>query len=150
VDYAEQYLRLNAHFNADRPNVFYMQGDTSEEGTWKSLAAGNDVDVVFLDASHDFERVWSDLNFAVQHLQPTFIVFDDYAAEEGVRDAVEAGIEKGLMKMIGALGETEGFTVKDGRTIEGAEGVICEVLFEESDESATDEHEYHAEAKAEL
>ena len=88
--------------------------------------SGGRVNVVFLDASHDLDSVWADLNRVLDHIQPRFIVFDDYSAEEGVQKAVNLAIHLKMLEPLAHLGEKD-YPVRDGRTIEGFEGVVCAV-----------------------
>ncbi|CAD7965279.1 unnamed protein product [Amoebophrya sp. A120] len=81
---------------------------------------------VFLDASHDFLSVCRELKgllLSIPKLE--FLVFDDFSAEPlGVQIAVLLFIRKGFLRREKYIGE-ESFRLKDGRRIEGPEGVIC-------------------------
>lgn len=129
LDANPHLLSANHAFNVDRPNILYLKFH-SVESDW-SLFATNTIHVVFLDASHDLVAVISDIENCLRHPTVSLIVFDDYGAETGVRDAVHAFVSRGLLKPVAYLGEKGGskpWRVKDGREISEPEGIACEVV----------------------
>ena len=86
------------------------------------------VDVVHIDAGHSYEEVIYDINrFANKLDNPTFI-FDDYGHEgETVRNAINAKLLDGTIKLVTHIGEDKGFVAANNKTFIGREGVICNV-----------------------
>ena len=86
------------------------------------------VDVVHIDAGHTYEEVVYDINRFVNALdKPTFI-FDDYGHEgKTVRNAINAKLSDGTMKLVTHIGEDRGFVAANGKTFIGREGVVCNV-----------------------
>jgi len=128
LDAMPQFLQANREYNIDRDNIFYLKFHTLE-GDW-GVFASNEINVIFLDASHDYETVKSDIINCLRLQTVSMIIFDDYGAELGVRVAVNEAISEGILRPIGFLGEgaSGSWKLKDGRTIEQREAIACEPI----------------------
>mmetsp|Transcript_78103 Transcript_78103/g.162206 ORF Transcript_78103/g.162206 Transcript_78103/m.162206 type:complete len:242 (-) Transcript_78103:373-1098(-) len=128
LDAFPQLLQANREYNIDRSNVLYLKFHTLDDD-W-SLFSMNNIHVVFLDASHDYETVVMDIENSLRIPSVSLIIFDDYGAEEGVRQAVHAYIAANRLRPVLFLGEGEvgPWQLKDGRTIEHREAIACEVV----------------------
>jgi SAM-dependent methyltransferase len=126
LDYMQHFISANAGLNADRSNILYLRFNTVEDD-W-SLFAQNAIQVVFLDASHDYESVVRDIENCLKIPTVGLIIFDDYGAETGVMSAVHAFVGKGILRPVSILGEKGTWRVADGREISEPEGIACEVI----------------------
>ena len=84
--------------------------------------------MVHIDAGHTFQEVVYDIERLSKQLDnPTFI-FDDYGHEgETVRNAIDAKLLDGTIKLVTHIGEDKGFVAANNKTFIGREGVICNV-----------------------
>lgn len=89
VDFSEQWLKVAAKTTADRPNVVLLHANRMTD-SW-TIFRNNQVDVVLIDANHDFHYVRSDAYNSLRHLPNLkYMVFHDYGSEDGVRRTVNA------------------------------------------------------------
>eukprot|EP00746_Dinoflagellata_sp_MGD_P167152 gnl/MRDRNA2_/MRDRNA2_97549_c0_seq1.p1 gnl/MRDRNA2_/MRDRNA2_97549_c0~~gnl/MRDRNA2_/MRDRNA2_97549_c0_seq1.p1 ORF type:complete len:281 (+),score=54.86 gnl/MRDRNA2_/MRDRNA2_97549_c0_seq1:90-845(+) len=126
LDAIPEFLLVNREFNMDRNNIVYLKFHTLDDD-W-ALFSANLIHVVVLDASHDYGSVRLDIDNVLKIPTVGLIVFDDYGAEEGVRQAVVEYVDRGLLRPVVYLGEQPGWTLRDGRTVDEREAVLCEVL----------------------
>jgi len=127
VDTSDVFLGHNRRHNADRRNILYAAIHTRLDGL-RSLRH-NSVHVVLVDAEHDYESVRRDAREALRLFGPDlrFLVFDDYATDDGVRRAVDELVAEGSLAMAGGLGYRPPWSYH-GTVVHGWEGVVCEVL----------------------
>merc|ERR1712190_178177 len=71
---------------------------------WSELLGENDIHVAFVDASHLYEHVVSDVHSALQLPKLETLVFDDYGLIEPVRAAVNTYVGAGMLECT-AIGE---------------------------------------------
>ena len=136
VDIQQEYLEIASNHVAGHSNVVFLSMNLMVDD-WNIFAA-NPVNVVVIDANHDYEFVRADAENALRLLPKLqFLVFDDYI-EEAVERAVTELENKGLLMECRGIGE--GFDgspwrVQDGdpetgetfyRTTRQSEGRICQ------------------------
>eukprot|EP00392_Amoebophrya_sp_AT5.2_P015977 g16205.t1 len=141
------FLRLNKLYNSDRSNIEFFQvespnidwkwlyeraaggrgGNDSSSAAASATASASKSITVFLDASHDFISVCNELRgLFLSRVPVEFFIFDDFAAEpQGVQIAVLFFIRRGFLRRVKYVGEQRGFSLRDGRTVFGPEGVVC-------------------------
>ncbi|CAD7948570.1 unnamed protein product [Amoebophrya sp. A25] len=88
--------------------------------------------LVFLDASHDFASVTKELLglLGSTNVPARYFLFDDFSAEpSGVQPAVLLFVKHGYLRRVRYVGETV-LPLRDGRTVLGPEGVLCERIRE--------------------
>lgn len=125
VDVMPQFIEANREYNRDKPNILYLKFHTQDD--W-GLFAQNTIDVVFLDASHDYEAVAQDIQNCIRLPSVSYVIFDDYGAEHGVRAAVHEAVTRGQLRPVRAMGEPGPWRLADGREIADPEGIACEVV----------------------
>lgn len=127
VEASEVFLEHNRMHNSDRDNIVYIQLHTRIDGL-RSLRS-NDVHVVMVDAEHDYSSVLQDVQEVFRFLGSgiRFLIFDDYATDEGVRRVVDSFVEGGELKVVGGLGFRPPWSYH-GTVVHSWEGVVCEVL----------------------
>ncbi|CAE7531901.1 tas [Symbiodinium natans] len=128
LDAVPELLQANRDYNSDRDNILYIRFHTTDHD-W-GIFSLNAIQVVFLDASHDFETVMHDIDNCLRIPTVGLIIFDDYGAEEGVRLAVQQFVLAGRLRPVALLGEgAEGpWRLRDGREVQDREAIACEVL----------------------
>jgi len=128
LDAVPELLQANRDYNYDRDNILYIRFHTTDHD-W-GIFSLNTIQVVFLDASHDFETVMQDIDNCLRIPTVSLIIFDDYGAEEGVRRAVQQFVSAGRLRPVALLGEgAEGpWRLRDGREVKEREAIACEVL----------------------
>ncbi|CAE7831176.1 unnamed protein product [Symbiodinium sp. CCMP2592] len=88
VDFNEQWLQVASKTTADRPNVVLLHANLMTD-SW-TIFRNNQVDVVIIDANHDFHYVRSDAYNSLRQLPNLkYMVFHDYGSEDGVRQTVK-------------------------------------------------------------
>jgi len=104
----------------------YVQLHTRLEGL-RSLRH-NEVQVALVDAEHDYESVKRDIKGLLRFLGGglRFLVFDDYATDEGVQLAVNEMVGEGRLAIAGGVGYRPPWNYH-GTVIHHWEGVVCEV-----------------------
>ena len=85
------------------------------------------VDVVFVDASHDYPQVAIDIQKCIDYFDKPIIILDDYGNpnNRNIRKSIDDKIEEGKMKVDTKIGEDVGFLTKSGWKMIDREGVIC-------------------------
>ena len=124
VDRDVGHLQRARQTIGERRNVAFFSLDLYQE-TWSQLLS-NIIDVVFIDAAHDYVSVMSDTMNALQ-LQPSWIVFHDYGefntepskiGGRQVQTAVQMYVDASLLHCVADLGLQQG---------NGSEGKACQV-----------------------
>lgn len=104
---------------------------TGDEAKWNNIPFG---DVYLIDALHTYHAVYADIISALSILPSTLhkkiLVFDDYGAYPGVKQAIDEAVDKGLIEVLTYIGEQEGYsygppTQDTLRTLTAPEGLIC-------------------------
>lgn len=139
VDASPVFLGYNRENNADHTNVLYMNLHSRMDGL-KALRH-NRVEVVFVDAEHDYESVFRDIQDLLDIFSDSlrYLIFDDYGTDDGVRQAVDHFVKTGILSIDGGLGHGPPWKYHD-KVVEHWEGVVCSVL-SGSVSSATDDGE---------
>lgn len=132
VDASSVFLADNKHYNTNVKNIIYVNLHTRMDSL--STLRQNSVEVVFIDAEHDYISVSQDVKDVIEAFRHSlrFLVFDDYATDDGVRQVVEEFSQAGLLNVVGNVGKAPPW-IYHGRRVNHWEGVICEF----SDASAT-------------
>ena len=136
VDIQQEYLEIASNHVAGHSNVVFLSMNLMVDD-WNIFAA-NPVNVVVIDANHDYEFVRADAENALRLLPKLqFLVFDDYF-EEAVERAVTELENKGLLMECQGIGkgfDGSPWQVQDGdpdtgetfyRTSRQSEGRICQ------------------------
>jgi len=87
------------------------------------------VDVVFVDASHDYPQVAIDIQKCIDLFDNPIIILDDYGNpnNRNIRNSIDDKIREGKIKVDTKIGEDVGFLTKSGWKMIDREGVICKV-----------------------
>ena len=87
------------------------------------------VDVVFVDASHDYPQVAIDIQKCIDLFDNPIIILDDYGNpnNRNIRNSIDDKIREGKIKVDTKIGEDVGFLTKSGWKMIDREGVICRV-----------------------
>ena len=85
------------------------------------------VDVVFVDASHDYPQVAVDIQKCIDLFDNPIIILDDYGNpnNRNIRNSIDDKIREGKIKVDTKIGEDVGFLTKSGWKMIDREGVIC-------------------------
>ena len=88
------------------------------------------VDVVFVDASHDYPQVAIDIQKTIDYFDNPILVFDDYGNPNNlsIRTSIDEKIKEGKVKINKKIGEDVGYKTKAGWEMIDREGVICNVI----------------------
>jgi hypothetical protein len=125
VDNSVEWTNLSKEFNKNRTNIEYVMLDIYKE-SWGGLPT--DIDVVFIDADHNFNSCKSDVfNSMRQFSALKYIIFDDYGVWPGVRNVVDTLIKNKLLKFERFIGITD-VPGLDGIVRDTHEGIICSVV----------------------
>mgnify|MGYP003988501745 FL=1 len=85
------------------------------------------VDVIFVDASHDYPQVAIDIENVVNYFDNPIIILDDYGNpnNRNIRRSIDDKVREGKIKIIEKIGEDVGYKTKSGWEMIDREGVIC-------------------------
>ena len=85
------------------------------------------VDVVFVDASHDYPQVAIDIQKCIDYFDKPIIILDDYGNpnNRNIRNSIDDKIRESKIKVHRKIGEDVGFLTKSGWKMVDREGVIC-------------------------
>ena len=85
------------------------------------------VDVVFVDASHDYPQVALDIQKCIDLFDKPIIILDDYGNpnNRNIRASIDDKIREGKIRVDKKIGEDIGFVTKAGWKMIDREGVIC-------------------------
>ena len=88
------------------------------------------VDVVFVDASHDYPQVAMDIQKVIDYFDNPIIILDDYGNPNNtsIRASIDQKLSEGKIKIDTFIGEDVGFKTKSGWEMVDREGVICHVI----------------------
>lgn len=95
---------------------------------YKEFSYPEQVDVILIDASHEENQVYTDIEFFTKKYNSPIMILDDFGNGSDIRNAVIRAEENGVVKVSRYIGENVGYTAKrlNGEKIvfTGAEGVI--------------------------
>jgi hypothetical protein len=118
--------------NSDRDNIIYI--DNFDLYSSQKLPISDIVDVVLIDAGHDYEHVIADINrvFSMNCSEDCYIIFDDYGLakfENEVKKAVDQAVSMNAITIIEKIGHQTGhdFGGIPPRILTNSEGVIAKI-----------------------
>ena len=87
------------------------------------------VDVVFVDASHDYPQVAVDIQKCIDYFDSPLLILDDYGNPNNtnIRNSIDDKVREGKINIHKKIGEDVGFLTKSGWKMIDREGVICKV-----------------------
>ena len=87
------------------------------------------VDVVFVDASHDYPQVAVDIQKCIDYFDNPLLILDDYGNPNNtnIRNSIDDKVREGKINIHKKIGEGVGFLTKSGWKMIDREGVICKV-----------------------
>lgn len=87
------------------------------------------VDVVVIDAVHTYNAVRVDTNSAYKILNKYgYLIYDDYGAYKEVKHAVDTLVRENLIKIVKPVGESKGYSYKEGHQLKDWEGIIAQFV----------------------
>lgn len=87
VDNNENFIQISKELNKNANNIHYVNLDIYKS-TWDILPSN--IDVVFIDAAHDYKAVKSDIMNSLNRFENLkYIIFDDYGVWPGVKKIVD-------------------------------------------------------------
>lgn len=106
-------------------NIIYEQMNSYSD-VWK-FDKWKNVDVVMIDAVHQYDQVKQDTENALK-LNPKYIIFDDYGHPgfSGVKKYVDEFVEENNLKLI-PIGLSDGEFLMENQKVIGSEGVIIKL-----------------------
>mgnify|MGYP001329419346 CR=1 FL=1 len=121
VDRSEDNVRLIKEKCKDVQNVESSVMDVTND-EWKFPQ----VDVVFIDASHDYPQVKIDIQKVIDYFDNPIIILDDYGNpnNRNIRISIDEKINEGKINIHKLIGEDVGFKTKAGWEMIDREGVI--------------------------
>jgi predicted O-methyltransferase YrrM len=113
--------------NSDRNNVEFVQMDLYND-KWEDYLP-KDVDVVFIDAGHEYYQVKMDIENSFKRFGDPIFIFDDYGFPPGeVKQAIHEKVNDGDLVIDKFIGEKpEDLVHASGTKFFDMEGVICNV-----------------------
>ena len=111
--------------NKDRDNVELVKMDLYHSD-WKDFLP-KDVDVVFIDAGHEYHQVMSDIENSLKLWEDVTFIFDDYGLPPGeVKKAIDDKLLSGELRDIKFIGEKPNDLISaSGTKFFDMEGCIC-------------------------
>lgn len=89
-------MEENQEYNNKFRNIDYIKCDLYNSD-WDNIP--RDVNVVFIDAYHEYDKCKSDLDKSLEYFKDLkYIIFDDYDVFPGVKKVVDDAIEGGVLK----------------------------------------------------
>ena len=132
VEWDDWNLEQASKNNADRNNVEFVKMDLYND-KWEDYLP-SDVDVVFIDAGHEYHQVKMDIENSLKHFDGPIFIFDDYGLNDPgsgrneVREAINEKIDSGDLIVEKFIGEKpEDLVHASGVKFNDMEGVICNV-----------------------
>ena len=109
----------------------YRKGDGSIQNAedWGDFLPSN-VDVVFIDAGHEYQQVKSDIENALKLWPNVSFIFDDYGLPPGeVKKAIDEHVEEGNLKISKFIGDSADELISAANTkFIDMEGCICNLI----------------------
>ena len=126
VEWDDSNLLAAMKRNQDRANVQFVKMDLYNDD-WNNFLPKN-VDVVFIDAGHEYHQVTRDILNSVKMWGDPVLIFDDYGAHEEVKIAIDEQINMKTIKFsrfIGADKDTYAHALGRKLLCDDREGVVC-------------------------
>ena len=125
VDRSEDNVKLIKEKCKDVDNVESSVMNVTND-VWKFPQ----VDVVFIDASHDYPQVAIDIQKSIDYFDNPIIILDDYGNpnNRNIRNSIDLKINEGKIKIDTFIGEGAGFKTKSGWEMIDREGVVCNLI----------------------
>ena len=122
VDRSEDNVGLIKQKCKDVSNVEVSVMDVTND-EWNFLQ----VDVVFIDASHDYPQVAIDIQKSIDYFNNPIIILDDYGNpnNKNIRNSIDLKVSENKIKVDTLIGEGVGYKTKSGWEMVDREGVIC-------------------------
>lgn len=113
--------------NKDRNNIDYIVFDLYSPNHLH--IADDNIEVIFIDAGHDYHHVVSDIGRAIQFKNLKYLVFDDYGLIKPVKDAVDEVLTMNPdnMSIAARIGHEPGHAFVGNRILKDSEGLIVKV-----------------------
>ena len=126
--YATDWKQSNIDYAIDKckncSNVDLSVFETGKD----SFYFDKGMDVLFVDARHDYEGCLQDLKDVLTYFDNPIIIMDDYGTPSaGVRKAIDEMIGLGNLEIVKHIGESSGYTTAGGWSMNDREGVIMRV-----------------------
>ena len=105
-------------------NVDYQVKNVSTE-EWDFPTA----DIVFIDSSHEYPQVETDIEKAIDYFKNPIIIMDDYgnSRNKAIKTAIDKKVSSGVLSIDKFIGEDKGFQTAGGWNMDDREGVIMRV-----------------------
>tara|TARA_R110002050_G_scaffold216914_1_gene352971 strand:+ start:373 stop:969 length:597 start_codon:yes stop_codon:yes gene_type:complete len=121
--------------NSDRTNIEYLDIDLYSTPTIE-IKHKDPVSVFLVDAGHLYSNVIDDMNriFTMNCKKDCYIIFDDYGMnrwKDDVRRAIDEAIEANAIEVVKEIGHPLGHDFGGGRVLEGPEGLITKIKWNE-------------------
>mgnify|MGYP003119345049 FL=1 len=130
VEWDDWNLEQARKNNKDKDNVEFVKMDLYND-KWEDYLP-KDVDVVFIDAGHQYHQVKMDIENSLKHFNDPIFIFDDYGLNDPgtgrneVREAIDEKIKNGDLILDKFIGEKpEDLVHANGVKFNDMEGVIC-------------------------
>jgi hypothetical protein len=113
--------------NKDRTNIDYLVFDLYSSN--QLYINDDNIEVIFIDAGHDYNHVVSDIGRAIQFKNIKYLVFDDYGLIAPVKTAVDEVLtmNPNTMSIAARIGHETGHTFVGNRNLKDSEGLIVKV-----------------------
>jgi len=113
--------------NKDRTNIDYLVFDLYS--TNQLHINDDEIEVVFIDAGHDYHHVISDIGRAIQFKNIKYLVFDDYGLIAPVKEAVDEVLSMNPenMVIVARIGHELGHEFVGNRILKDSEGLIVKI-----------------------
>jgi len=124
VDNNEKFIQNSKELNKKATNIHYVNFDIYKS-SWNILPSN--IDVVFIDAAHDYKSVKSDIMNSLNRFENLkYIIFDDYGVWPGVKKIVDELLASQILMFEKYIGLTD---IPGPQKIvnDTNEGIICSV-----------------------
>lgn len=114
--------------NSDRTNIDYLVFDLYSN-SFLNIPDDN-IEVIFIDAGHDYNHVISDIQRAIQFTNLQYLVFDDYGLISSVRNAIDDVLQlnSDTMEIAARIGHESGHEFVGNRILAESEGLIVKIV----------------------
>ena len=123
VDNSVEWTNFNKNLNSDKSNIEYIHLDIYKD-SWNIIP---DVDVVFIDASHQYKYCKSDFeNSMKQFTNLKYVIFDDYGVWPGVKQLVNEKLNQEIISFEKFIGINN--IPGPNKIVKNSyEGIICKI-----------------------
>lgn len=132
LDKAKEHCKDCDNVEFVKANLYpYRKSDGSIQNAedWGDFLPSN-VDVVFIDAGHEYQQVKSDIENALKLWPNVSFIFDDYGLPPGeVKKAIDEHVEEGNLKISKFIGDSADDLISAANTkFIDMEGCICNLM----------------------